>query len=137
VAAEGALNTWNGIRSADEGARASSAVFSAIGRKAKAKRCYSPAGLTVFRSDAPQVAQPYSTSEPSRARICGVMRLIVIGRRFSQAGQSTIGISRTGPGRLGIDPNKPAAAADALGMVLLLPSVKYGPLPTPTQGLTY
>ena len=81
-------------------------------------RFYSQLRVRAARHPAPQVAQPYSTSEPSRARKCGAIRLIVIGRLFSQAGQSTIGISRTGPGRRGIDPNKPATAADALCMVL-------------------
>jgi hypothetical protein len=73
-------------------------------------------GFTVFRSDAPHVVQEYSTSTPSRIRKRGLMDLIVIGWRFSQTGQTMIGISRAGAGFLGIDRKRPTAAADEIIM---------------------
>jgi hypothetical protein len=71
-------------------------------------------GLTVLRSVAPQVAQRYSTFAPSLPRMCGTMLLIVIGRRFSHAGQVMIGISSAGGDFPLIDRNKPAAAKECV-----------------------
>jgi hypothetical protein len=55
------------------------------------------------------------------------MDLIVIGRRFSQTGQTTIGTSSPGAGSSGIDLARPAAAADEIIKGLLDPALSIAP----------